>query len=281
MYFAKIETRDGLSIFYNGESFEVPNTHQDYADIRNVAYSNDPDAGARIKDILDRALNMVKTAISKTPDSGITIENGIVYYNGKELHNSLTDRMLRQLEEGFDITPLSNFLAKLQQNPSYRVVNSLYDFLEYGKIPITQDGDFVAYKAVASDWKDIYSGTIDNSIGSTPEVPRNEVDEDPEQTCSKGLHVCSFEYLPHFAHVGGHVVVCKVNPKDVVAIPKDYNNTKMRVCRYEVVAEVTDYYKKHEDVLSQRPVFNIFQDKTYLEHGSDDDDLDDFLSYES
>lgn len=29
----------------------------------------------------------------------------------------------------------------------------------------------------------------------------------------------------------------KVNPADVVAVPTDYNGTKMRTCRFEVVAE--------------------------------------------
>jgi len=31
-------------------------------------------------------------------------------------------------------------------------------------------------------------------------------------------------------------VLVKVNPKDVVSVPVDYNNTKMRVCRYEVIS---------------------------------------------
>jgi hypothetical protein len=33
-------------------------------------------------------------------------------------------------------------------------------------------------------------------------------------------------------------MICKVNPADVVAVPSDYNNAKMRVCKYEVINEV-------------------------------------------
>jgi hypothetical protein len=33
-------------------------------------------------------------------------------------------------------------------------------------------------------------------------------------------------------------MVCKVNPKNVVSIPADYNNSKMRVCEYEVIDEL-------------------------------------------
>jgi len=32
----------------------------------------------------------------------------------------------------------------------------------------------------------------------------------------------------------------KVNPKDVVSVPYDYNYSKMRVCEYEVLREVED-----------------------------------------
>jgi hypothetical protein len=45
-------------------------------------------------------------------------------------------------------------------------------------------------------------------------------------------------------------MICKVNPADVVAIPNDYNNTKMRVWTYEVVGEVTSYYTRGEDILA-------------------------------
>ena len=30
----------------------------------------------------------------------------------------------------------------------------------------------------------------------------------------------------------------KINPRDVVSIPNDYDNTKGRACRYEVIGEV-------------------------------------------
>ena len=102
----------------------------------------------------------------------------------------------------------------------------------------------MAYKAVRSDFKDIHSGTFDNSVGQTVSMPRNAVDDDKNRTCSAGLHFCSFEYLPHFAHANGHVVLVKINPRDVVAIPADYNDTKGRTCRYEVTGEYEGYYKE-------------------------------------
>jgi hypothetical protein len=35
-------------------------------------------------------------------------------------------------------------------------------------------------------------------------------------------------------------VVVKVNPADVIAVPNDYGNAKMRVCQMEVLREYTD-----------------------------------------
>jgi hypothetical protein len=211
-----------------------------------------------VQGILDKNLRRMTEAIASLAENKITddvtISGGLVLYRGEPVHNTLADRMIQMLDEGFDLTAMARFLANLMENPSYRAVRDLYSFLEFGKMPITEDGHFLAYKAVRADYTDIHSGTIDNSIGAIVEMPRREVDEDPNRTCSHGLHVCSFEYLPHFAHANGHVMVCKVNPRDVVAIPTDYARTKMRVCRYEVVDECKDYYTSREHVLGNTTV---------------------------
>jgi hypothetical protein len=33
-------------------------------------------------------------------------------------------------------------------------------------------------------------------------------------------------------------MILKINPRDVVSIPNDYNDTKGRACRYEVIDEI-------------------------------------------
>jgi hypothetical protein len=42
--------------------------------------------------------------------------------------------------------------------------------------------------------------------------------------------------LRHFG--GARTVIVKINPADVVSIPTDYDNSKGRACRYEVIGEV-------------------------------------------
>jgi hypothetical protein len=123
-------------------------------------------------------------------------------------------------------------------NPSKRSVDQLYGFLEKNSLPITEDGHFLAYKRVRKDYKDIHSGTFDNSIGQVVEMDRNAVDDNPESHCSVGLHFCSESYLGHFGSYDDPVMILKINPADVVSIPTDYDGAKGRCMRYKVVGQV-------------------------------------------
>lgn len=212
-------------------------------------YNSDPNFEAALDGV--RAGDWAKVQAAMTPVEavkkaaksydGVVVENDTVYYKGKELHGTLTRRIVEMVRDGFDIKPMVLFVENLMLNPAFKIVSNLrlYDFLEYGNMPITEDGCFLAYRRVSLDYKDLHTGTIDNSIGSTPEMPRNEVDENEDNTCSNGLHFCSREYLSSYGTGGNaRTVMVKINPRDVVAIPRDYNNTKGRCCRYEVIKEL-------------------------------------------
>jgi hypothetical protein len=144
--------------------------------------------------------------------------------------------MITMLQEGFPIEPMVVFMENLMSNPSRQAVQELYGFLEKNNLPITPDGHFLAYKKVRDDYLDCHSGTMDNSVGRIVEMERNEVDDNRNNTCSAGLHFCGHSYLAHFG--GARTVIVKINPRDVVSIPSDYNDAKGRACRYEVVGEV-------------------------------------------
>jgi hypothetical protein len=50
------------------------------------------------------------------------------------------------------------------------------------------------------------------------------------------VHAGSFEYATkHFG--GGKTILIKINPKNIVSVPTDYNGGKMRVCEFYVVSE--------------------------------------------
>ena len=108
----------------------------------------------------------------------IQIKNGCVFYEGEEVHNTLTERILTFMQEGLPVKPLVNFLTKLMQNPSYSARQELFDFLEHKMLPVTEDGDFLAYKAVNSTYMDKYTQKVSNTIGSSVEMVRWNVDDD-------------------------------------------------------------------------------------------------------
>jgi len=180
-----------------------------------------------------------QTIRNAVKNSKVRVEDGQVYYENVEIHNALTTKLLAMLDEGFDATPWARFLENLMANPSFRSRSCLYEFLEKFNAPITPEGNFIAFKRVGHNWKDLHTGTMDNSIGSVVVMERSQVDDDPQHTCSSGLHVCADEYLKGYATgADNRTLVVEVNPAHVVAVPYDYNFSKMRVCQYKVLSQI-------------------------------------------
>jgi hypothetical protein len=139
---------------------------------------------------------------------------------------------------GGDVKPLERFWDNLSKNPSKESRDELFLFLEHNHVPLTEDGHFIAYKGVNNDYTDRHSGEYDNSPGKKVSMKRSDVDNDRSITCSRGLHVASFHYAKH-EYGGDRLIMIKVNPKDVVSVPNDYNNQKMRCCEYRSLGDYT------------------------------------------
>lgn len=209
----------------------------------------------------------VAKRIEKFSKGNFTVKGGEIFINGIPAPAVLGHKIVRFSNEGLPFQPLVRFAENLQKNPSYRAVNELYQFLEKNDHPITENGNFIAYKKVRPNFMDIHSGLFDNSPGETPEVNRNEVDEDCTQTCSKGLHVANWDYAKfHYGSSSDTMLEVEVNPADVVAIPVDYNQSKMRVCKYKVLGVVD---KEHSSDMSLR-----ITDPDYEEDDTDEEIYD-------
>lgn len=206
----------------------VSKTHPTFNQIIDAIKAEDWD---KIDNIIDPKVSVIKHG-----EGHVSIQGQKLFWKDKELHNSLATRIVQMLQDGFPIKPMVAFMENLMTNPSKRAVNELYGFLEKNNLPITEDGHFLAFKKIKQDYTDCHTGKIDNSVGRVVEMERNEVNDDQNQTCSTGLHFCSRDYLNHFG--GERVVIVKINPRDVVSIPTDYNDSKGRACRYEVVDEI-------------------------------------------
>ena len=260
-----IRTSDHLTVvFDSGETVTVYPSNPQFSQIVVALKAKDY---VRVRELSTPAVVIQKKLdrVARRGRGQAELRDGIVYYNGESIHNTLTERLIQMANEGFDVEPMIRFLENLQQNPSFRAVTELYGFLEKGNLPITEDGFFLAYKRVRNDFTDCHTGKMSNAIDTVVEMARNKVNEDPKETCSIGLHFCSRDYLPNFGtDTGNRTVILKINPADVVAIPVDYNSTKGRCCRYEVIGEL--------EHLNEAPIEGAFRPSDDYEEPVDDYD---------
>ena len=247
-----------LTLVLNNRTYQVLPDHINYKMILEAL----PTATA------DELLNIVdvEKAVATFSDGLVEIKNGQVTYEGEVVHGSISKRILEFMSKGLPFQPLVNFLNNLMENPSMQSQKELYDFLEHEHLPITEDGHFLAYKAVRSDYKDKYRGTFDNSVGKICKMQRAKVDDDRARGCSNGLHAGALNYVAGYGSVesGDRIVIVKINPRDVVSVPSDCNYEKLRTCQYEVVGEYQGELLK--------PLYSAnFSEDEYAEYDDDED----------
>ena len=232
---AMITNSTGATVVIGTQVHTIAKDHPNFEEIQE-AYADQSRHGE-----LESLISVTKAINTLAAGTNIRVENGKLFYGDREMRTGLARRIIQMFKEGREnaAAPLVAFMENVMLNPSFRAVEGLYEWLEKSNLPITPDGHFIAWKMVRSDYRDIHSGKFDNSVGKVVEIPRNQVDENPDKTCSYGLHFCSNEYLDSGYARGGRTVMVKVNPKDVGAFPRDYNTSKGRCCRYEVIEEVT------------------------------------------
>lgn len=269
MSFPYIIQGSNITVVIGSKSHTVTSSHIMFNQLREAIRVADWD---RVKDIIEP-----KMAVLNYGAGNVSIQGQKLFWKGAEMHNAIATKMVDMLKEGFNIEPLVLFMENLMQNPSKRAVDEFYKFAERGQLPITPDGCVLAFKKVRTDWRDVHSGTVLNKpaelmtpadfeyisspLGVNKDVtvtiengvtvvtmPRNGVDDNRDNTCSDGLHFCSQGYLGSFG--GSRVLIVKVNPRDVVSVPSDYQDTKARCCRYEVVSEM-GAEERPEEVLSK------------------------------
>lgn len=223
---------DSITVFLDGNSYTINKQAHTYEIVLKAVREGNVNA---LRDAVNIRQGIVNSLV-KSGGSKVRIEEDAIYYGDREVSGLIASRIFEMLRLGLSVKPMVAFLENIMENSSKRAVDELFGFIDACRLPITPDGHFLAYKRVRANYFDVHSGTMDNSVGKILEMPRNAVDEDKNRTCSAGLHFCSYDYLAHFG--GERIMVLKINPKDVVAIPADYNNSKGRTCRYEVVDEL-------------------------------------------
>lgn len=249
-----IQNDDGtanVALYLDGKMLVARNDHPNYKQIVGALSSNDESADfVRLFDT-GEAVKERFQALSER----VSVENGHILLDGDPLDDSLTQQIVRFLDEGIeDWRPLVAFLENVTANPSEHSKTQLYDWITCQEgITITSDGLIVGYKGVRKNQDgalvsgysgkatvqrpgedpEVIVGQIPNEVGYVVTMPRSEVVHDPAATCHRGLHVGTQSYARDYAN--GAMLEVHVNPRDVVSVPSDARGEKIRVCRYTVV----------------------------------------------
>lgn len=238
-----IFTKDSITLFLMGRTFVVPSSETE-RHAKVVALLKAKASDKTLFDVLDNTVRLTKHV------SGVfsTDQYGNVYIQDRKVPTALATRILSCVNDGLPINPLIKLWLNILKNPDTRAQTDLYPYLEHNCHPITDDGCFIAYRSVHVDSKGNYwdhnSRTFNNNVGQIVKMDRKDCDSNPEVTCSRGLHAANMDYVKSFNSGSDRVVVnIKINPQDVVAIPVDYDNHKMRCCQFYVDSvnkELTD-----------------------------------------
>ena len=237
--------------FIIGKPYTIFSENINFEEIKNAVMDNDKERALSLVNIVD--------FIAKVTKGNVRISEDEVLYKKTKVHGYLADRIIDLMRNNENLDSIVNFTEKLMSNPNSEVHTDLYKWLENGNMPIYPDGDFAAYKVVNSDFTSIHKGPYGRvqSPGSIVEMPREECNANRNETCSTGLHFCSYDYLGQYSSTGKAIILLKINPADVVSIPTDYNLTKGRACKYYVVEcinkEVINTEIKASPVIKEKP----------------------------
>jgi hypothetical protein len=241
-----------ILLFIGGKNIRIEKTDKDYAKIIQVFKLPADEQEDAVHKILDPKINAA-AIINQAEGFDFIVEDGVesVWYDGEQLPKAFQDKILSIVAEDLPLDHFVKFWENLSQNPSAQSVKELTDFLDYKELAITEDGCFLAYKGVRTDYYSstgntetkVLQGKVDdtghiyNGIGEVIEVRRRDVNDDRNIHCSSGLHCGSLDYARGFAP---KLIIVKVNPKDVVSVPNDCNCQKCRVTKYEVVSDFVE-----------------------------------------
>lgn len=198
-----------------------------------------------IRGLLDPA-NLIYVKTSKVSER-VTLAGGTLLFDGDPVDGPLADFIVSIAQNSDNTASYQawiNFMEKLATNPSDESKEHLFAFMTTHGLTVNPEGDIILYKGVRSDGTSIHAGpgivngehmngNLPNEVGSVLEFPRSKVDANRGVACSTGLHAGTFEYASGFAQ--GRLLTVAINPRDVVSVPSDHNDAKVRVSRYTVV----------------------------------------------
>lgn len=160
---------------------------------------------------------------------------------------------------------MEKFLARIAAiiKDRQHSVEDLLRFMEKGDMPVTENGDIVAYKVLKSKrnkangiipgiYVDCHTKNVTQRVGSYVNVDESLVDKNRRNECSNGLHIARRSYISGFS--GDVCMMCVIAPEDVITVPHNDPN-KVRVCGYHIVAELPK--EAHQLLQQNKPITEL------------------------
>lgn len=178
------------------------------------------------------------------------VEGDTFSINGVEIPVEF-ESVFQNVGSATDINSLSAFFKNLAANPSITARVDLFRWIKAQQsMALTESGYIVGYRGLRNDMYSVMAGygevtrpgveteyiaqdRLDNSIGNIVSMPRAMVDHNPNNSCSFGLHVGTWDYAKNWGDQSTTVLIL-LDPADVVVVPNG-EDSKMRVCRYKVI----------------------------------------------
>lgn len=179
----------------------------------------------------------------KTGKFALTEDGNIISYRNVDVKKSSTDKKLQDF-----ISETYTKIKKWKKSPkNYIAIQDnktkeyFYALLEdkdsiVGGTVLGTISDMLSDLDTTEDvtvYTDNYTRTMEIKLGEPVSMERAKCDNDPNSSCSRGLHQKSAAYG---LNLGSEVIVCLVNPYHVVAIPS-HDVTKFRTCQYLPVSK--------------------------------------------
>ena len=242
-----IVTSKSITLMYRDNTRKYDQTDELYTAVKNACLHEDCA-------FLLRLVKPVDYINENIPEFTVDVTKLVVTVNGVEFPYQYSNLIINEMNKDIhnkqnpDLQNLMNFFGRcIQHNIGTDVVIQMYEFLKHNDIVILPNGSIQGWKYLAKSdmgYTDCFSKTIQNNEDTYVSMPRDKVDSNPNNICSSGLHVGSWEYVSGTSSIAKVIV----NPEDVVSVPIDYNGMKLRCCKY-YIHEILDNPTSPEDFI--------------------------------
>lgn len=192
----------------------------------------------RIQEVMEQA----KPITQKDVENGIAVSHETVVAVTDKGAMIGIEALEASLTQGGLVGP-AKLIERMAVTSLEHTAQDVLSFVKRGDLPITNDGNIIAYKRLDSKtmdglkgYTDVHSRTVFQCVGDVVQMDAARVDHNRRKDCSVGLHIARRGYLRTFS--GAHTVVVLIRPEDVIAVPHNTPD-KVRVAKYQIIFELS------------------------------------------